>query len=124
MKKLLLAAVAALAFANPAQADDLHPNFIGKWCETTAGNMTHYFFTPDGDDCNSGSEQLLISRQRISGFEWQCGIRSVRNTKQRSEGVPVTIIRARCDEAGSKSWSPTIKLTYGKRARLTFEMSK
>jgi hypothetical protein len=125
MKKFLLATIVALAFASPAKADNLHPLFLGKWCEI---DTTNYYFAPDEEACNSRPEQMTISRQSIDGFEWHCDVLSVQNTKKRTtawnnEKVPVTIVRARCHEGGDTS-SQTIKLTYGNRARLTFETIK
>jgi hypothetical protein len=128
MKTLTIttAAVLLALATGPAPAANLHPLFVGKWCQ--GSKPTYFYFTSDDDVCANSPTQMMISPTEIKGGivdgepEFMCNVLSIQHSAKRGDqGVPVTLIRARCDYEGKKKIN-TFKLTYAPRARMWFEV--
>src|SRR5262245_55745371 len=108
MKKLLMITAALLAFAVPAQADQLPAIYLGQWCANA--DESYSAKTPE-KECEATS-LLTIKQDELAEHESGCRFRSIKKTKDlrpnstkptKADWTPVMEVLAHCDGAGFTS---------------------
>ena len=111
------------ALGSCARADQLHPNYLGKWCHQSghakSKDKTYY---RDSSRC-SKDDMLIIERTGYHGWEFGCRYISIKNTGQRlpastkpkkHDWIPVVRISAHCEGEGEEPSNPEFILKYYK----------